>query len=123
MATKSQRLQTPPSKKAAPKKRAPRRDTKVDTSLPGVSASDRKAGMKNGRWSTAERNVHRSGKPDATHLLEDSATGKPSRKSTRRSADHTKRDSNLRRRETRRTRSPAARQAKAAARAASPRSH
>jgi hypothetical protein len=123
MATKSARRLSPPATNSAPKKRRPRRDTNVDTSLPGVSATDRKAGLKNGRWSTAERNEHRSGKSNAAHTLEDSATGKPSRKSTRKSAAHTKPDSNLRRRETRRVRSPAARQAKAAARRASPRSH
>lgn len=123
MATKSPKLQPSPTAKAASKKTRGRRDVNVDTSLPGVSATDRKAGLENGEWSTAARNVHRAGKPNATHALEDSATGKPSRKSTRRSADHAKRDSNLRNRETRRVRSPAARQAKAAARRASPRSH
>jgi hypothetical protein len=123
MATKSQKLQPPRATKSAQKKPRPRRDVNVDTSLPGVSATDRKAGLKNGQLSTAARNVHRAGKPNATHALEDSATGKPSRKSTRGSADHAKRDSNLRNRETRRVRSPAARQAKAAARRVSPRSH
>ena len=57
----------------------------VDTSLPGVSATDRKAGG----GSTAARNVKRS-TSRATAALEDSATGKPSRKSTRGSANRTK---------------------------------
>jgi hypothetical protein len=57
----------------------------IDTSQPGVSASDRKAGG----GSTAARNVKRS-TSRATAALEDSATGKPSRKSTRGSANRTK---------------------------------
>jgi hypothetical protein len=57
----------------------------VDTSLPGISASARKAGG----GSTAARNVKRS-TSRATAALEDSATGKPSRKSTRGSANRSK---------------------------------
>jgi hypothetical protein len=57
----------------------------VDTSLPGVSATDRKAGGA----STAARNVKRS-TSRATASLEDSATDKPSRKSTRGSANRSK---------------------------------
>lgn len=57
----------------------------VDTSKPGVSATHRKAGG----GSTAARNVkHTSSR--ATAALEDSATGTPSRKSTRRSANRAK---------------------------------
>jgi hypothetical protein len=48
--------------------------------------------------------------PRATHALERSAT-KPSRKSTRRSANHVKSDSNLRRRQMRRVRAPSSRAA------------
>ena len=44
-----------------------------------------------------------------THDLEDSGTGRPSRKSTRKGAHHAKPDSQLRRRATRRARSPVAR--------------
>lgn len=58
---------------------------RVDTSQPGVSATDRKAGGS----STAARNVKRS-TSRATAALEDSATGKPSRKSTRGSANRAK---------------------------------
>jgi ribosome-associated translation inhibitor RaiA len=57
----------------------------VDTSLPGLSASDRKAGG----GSTAARNVKRN-TSRATAALEDSATGKPSRKSTRGSVNRSK---------------------------------
>lgn len=67
---------------ARPEKR--RRDAYVDTSLPGVSASDRRAGGD----MTARRNTRkRTGR--ATAALEDSRT-KPSRKSTRRSANRSK---------------------------------
>lgn len=58
---------------------------RVDTSQPGVSATDRKAGG----GSTAARNVKRR-TSRATAALEDSATGKPSRKSTRASANRAK---------------------------------
>ena len=128
MATKSLRLQkwertSSSSKAKAAKKPRRRRDVDVDTSRVGVSATDRKAGLKNGTWLTQERNVHRAGKPDASFALEDSATGQPSRKFTRSSSNHIKPDSNLRRRQTRKTRSPQVRHAKAAARQSSPRGH
>jgi hypothetical protein len=57
----------------------------VDTSKPGISASDRKAGG----GSTAARNVKRRSSR-ATAALEDSASGRPSRKSTRASANRAK---------------------------------
>ncbi|HEY8943186.1 MAG TPA: HPF/RaiA family ribosome-associated protein [Polyangiaceae bacterium] len=57
----------------------------VDTSRPGLSATDKKAG----RGSTAARNVKlRTSR--ATAALEDSATRRPSRKSTRKSANRAK---------------------------------
>jgi hypothetical protein len=64
-----------------------------------------------GNEHTAARNVsgHAGRRGGAT--LEDSANGKPSRKSTRRSADHTKRTTNLQLRETRKVTSPSARAA------------
>ena len=61
-----------------------RRDAYVDTSLPGTSASDRRAGG----GMTARRNTLARPRR-ATAALEDSRT-KPSRKSTRRSANHGK---------------------------------
>jgi ribosome-associated translation inhibitor RaiA len=93
-----------------------RRDVPVDTSLPGVSATARKAGGS----STAARNtkLRDSG---MSYTLEDSAQERPSRKSTRRSADRAKSDSNLHRRETRAVRAPSARAARASARATGPR--
>lgn len=86
-----------------------RRDRPVDTARPGWSATDRRAGGA----STAARNVkgriHR-----ASAALEDSATGRPSRKSTRKSANRLKQDTGLRAREIARARSPKTRAIKAA---------
>ena len=75
-----------------------------------MSATDKKAGGN----STADRNrsVHAAKK--ASYELEDSATGVPSRKSTRRSENRVKPDSNLKRRQTRATSSPKARATRAA---------
>lgn len=66
-----------------PEKR--RRDQPVDTSAPGVSASDRKAGY----GSTARRNT-KARTTKATATLEDSRQDRPSRKSTRKSANRAK---------------------------------
>jgi hypothetical protein len=67
---------------------------------------------------TASRNVKIDRGDHATHDLEDSGSGRPSRKSTRKSAHHAKTDSQLRNRAVRRARSPKARRAKEAARGA-----
>ena len=61
-----------------------RRDQIADTAKPRTSATDRKAGG----HATARRNV-KARAPRATAMLEDSRT-KPSRKSTRRSANRVK---------------------------------
>jgi hypothetical protein len=67
-----------------PKKpRRPRRDVPVDTSKPGTSATDRKAG--GGSTAARNRSVHAARKGGVA--LEDSRT-KPSRKSTRRGKGH-----------------------------------
>ncbi|MEO8380650.1 MAG: hypothetical protein ABI779_13375 [Acidobacteriota bacterium] len=79
----------PPKPKQPPKRR---RDVPVDTSKPGVSASDRKAGA--GR--SGARNLLSQANAKAGASLEDSATGKPSRKSTRKSQGGVKRTANLR---------------------------
>jgi hypothetical protein len=60
----------------------PRRDVTVDTSMPGVSATDRRAGARHAGI--------RAGKK-ALFALETSA-GKPSRKSTRKAANRQKTD-------------------------------
>lgn len=84
----------------------------IDTSKPGVSATDRKAGGN----STARRNSKKND-AGARYTLEDSATGKPSRKSTRRSANAQKPDNQLKNRQTRATTSPKARAGRASAQA------
>jgi hypothetical protein len=87
-----------------------RRDLWIDTSLPGVSETDRKAGG----GSSAARNtrLRRSG---MGYTLEDSAR-KPSRKSTRRSANRAKSGSKLARRQRRGTHAPKARTRRASVR-------
>lgn len=81
-----------------------RGDSWVDTSRPGVSASDRKAGG----GSTAARNVRlRARRASAT--LEDSARARPSRKSTRKSANRSKAASKLARAKKRAHHTPSAR--------------
>jgi hypothetical protein len=92
-----------------PEKR--RRDVWVDTAQPGTSASDRKVGA----GSTARRNT-KLNLAGMTTMLEDSAQGRPSRKSTRKSAGGAKRDTNLRLRATNKAHAPGARARKARAR-------
>lgn len=89
MATKAERFLYQ-EQRSGPKKakRAPRRrrDNPVDTALPGVSATDRKVG---GGW-TIQRNYSKRLAEQGLHMLENSATGKASRVSTRRSANGAK---------------------------------
>jgi hypothetical protein len=92
-----------------PEKR--RRDVPVDTALPGVSASDRKVGA----GATARRNT-KLNLAGMTAALEDSATGKPSRKNTRRSTNRAKSGAKLERRAKRELLAPQARARRAAAR-------
>jgi hypothetical protein len=87
--------------RAAARPEKVRRDSLVDTAQPGVSASARKAGG----GSTARRNTKQN-LAGLTSALEDSAQDRPSRKSTRRSANRAKRDSNLNRRQTRKVSAP-----------------
>ncbi len=93
---------------------AQRRGKHVDTSAPGVSATTRKAGG----GSTAARNPSKRARK-ATTRLEDSATGKPSRKSTRGSANRAKAGSKQRRAAVRTARSPKRKATKAQARGTS----
>jgi hypothetical protein len=85
-----QRDANPPKPKSPPRKR---RDSPVDTSRPGVSATDRKAGG----GSSGGRNKSARAARKGGARLEDSATGKPSRKSTRKSVGRVKRTTELRR--------------------------
>ena len=94
--------------KKAKKPPKPRRDIGVDTSLPGTSATDRRAG--NG--SSGPRNLKKKGSRKATVKMEDSV-GRPSRKSTRKAANHSKPGNNLTRRQIRRSSSPKTRAMKA----------
>jgi hypothetical protein len=111
MATKSERFHARTQRKANPPKakkpRGPRRDKPVDTSKPGVSATDRRAGM------TGSANRASSAREGAA--LEESASKRPSRKSTRKSHGRVKRTTNLQRRAIRKTRSPKTRASKAKA--------
>lgn len=88
-----------------------RRDAWVDTAQPGVSASNRRAGA----GSTASRNT-KLRTPRATAALEDSAQPRPSRKSTRKSANHAQGAQKLAQRARSAASSPQTRAAAAAAR-------
>lgn len=96
---------------AAERPEKARRDALVDTSQPGVSATERKAGG----GSTARRNAKLSS-DGMSSMLEDSAQDRPSRKSTRRSANRIKRDAPGRIARLMTVRSPKARANKATAR-------
>jgi hypothetical protein len=88
-----------------PEKR--RRDRFIDTAAPGVSETDRKAGGGSSAARNTKLRLARMG-----YTLEDSA-GKPSRKSTRKSANRAKSGSKLARQQKRRIRSPKARATRA----------
>lgn len=91
--------------KAKSSKPAKPKAVTADTSLPGVSASDKKRGQGH----TESRNASTHADKKASFKLEDSATGRPSRKSTRGSSNRVKADSNLKQRQTRETTSPKSR--------------
>ncbi len=88
MATKAEEFRywterSGPKKPKSPPR--PRRDVPVDTAQPGVSATDRRAGRK--------ESLHAAKK--AAYVLEDSK-GRPSRRSTRKSSNRQKTDSQMR---------------------------
>ena len=83
---------------------ARRRAVPVDTSRPGSSATDRRAGG----GATAARNTMARA-PRANAMLEDSAKARPSRKSTRRSANHAKQGTELERKAAMKSQTPSAR--------------
>lgn len=111
MATKAQMFRAQQQREANPPKpkqpRPPRRDLGVDTSRPGVSATDRKIG----HGSTAARNLSKRAEKKGGARLEDSATGRPSRKSTR--PGRLKPSGGLRHKAVRNAHSPKAQAAKA----------
>lgn len=88
-----------------------RRDLPLDTSEPGTSADDRKAGYGH----TAKRNT-KLNTAGMTHALEDSTTGRPSRKSTRAGTNRVKPDSQLTRRTRDAVQSPQSQAARATTR-------
>lgn len=116
MATKAQLFKAAQQRKAAKERSSDekrpskpqvrkRGDEEVDTSEPGVSASDRKVGAK----STATRNVSNRAAKKARAVLEESESGTPSRKSTRKSGTRTKSASRLERKVAGKSTSPSAR--------------
>ncbi len=112
MATKAELVRSEAQRSGRKKAKSPRRarrDVPVDTAQPGMSATDRKAGG----GSTAARNKKKKARGGAA--LEDSALARPTRKSTRKSSNRTKPDSNLARRATRKATSPKARARRAIA--------
>ena len=96
-----QREAKPPKPKQPPKRR---RDNPVDTSLPGVSSTSRKANA----HASGSRNEHSPSDNKGGPKLE-ASNGKPSRKSTRKSAGHVKTASNLQLRAIGRTSAPKSR--------------
>jgi len=94
------------SRKAKPKPKAHAAPRSVDAATAGVS----------GEGHAQQNFSHRSNNKGGP-ALEVSASGKPSRKSTRSSASHVKQASNLTSRQTRRVTSPQARATRAVARA------
>lgn len=89
MATKAERFRywserSGPRKPKSPPR--PRRDVPVDTSKPGVSATDRKVGPRKPSPKVAKK---------AAYVLE-VADGRPSRKSTRKAANRQRTDAKMR---------------------------
>lgn len=87
----------PKSKAKKPAK--PKQWEGVDTAKPGISATNAKRGLGH----TAPRNKSQHADRKAAVVLEDSATGRPSRKSSRKSSNRIKADANLHSRQTRRS--------------------
>lgn len=112
MATKAERFKAETERSG--KKKAPQPKRRVTEK----SAPAKKAGRRTDEADhTATRNVSKRAADKAETTLEDSESGRPSRKSTRSSANRSKPASNLARRAVRSTRSPESRSAKSAAKA------
>lgn len=99
-------------KTAKPKKAKKPKRSRADTSLPGVSATD----DRRGKGHTAERNRSQHAERKAAVVLEDSESGKPSRKSSRRSANRLKSAAGLEKEAARRLNTPKAKATRARAR-------
>ena len=109
MSTKAERARsrTERSKPPKPKKAYVPKGTRARSVAAEVTNGGYAGGV------TATRNVKSSRGDHPTHGLEDSATGRPTRKSTRKGANRVKPDSQLRRRAVRQSQSPEARAASA----------
>lgn len=99
-------------KNAKPKKAKKPKRSEVDTAEPGVSATDDRRGIAH----TADRNRSRHAERKAAVVLEDSESGKPSRKSSRRSANRLRMASGLEKEAARRLNTPKAKATRAKAR-------
>lgn len=112
MATKAERFKAETERSG--KKKSPQPKRRVTEK----SAPAKKAGRRTDEKDhTGTRNVSKSAAKKAEVVLEDSESGRPSRKSTRKSANRGKQASNLERRAIRTARSPATRAEKSAAKA------
>lgn len=91
MSTKAEEFRYWAERSGAKKPKQParlRKDSPVNTAQPGVSATDRKAAPN-------RKPSLRAGKK-AMYALEDSATGRPSRKSTRKASNRQRTDAQMR---------------------------
>lgn len=116
MSTKAEAFLAKQQRKAQPKvaKKVgkPKRNDPVDTSLPGVSATDRRAG----HGPSGARNESARGAKKGGAAMEAVDRGPASRKSTRGSAGRADRTSNQRMQATRKAAAPASVASRAAAR-------
>ncbi len=112
MATKAERFKSETQRSGPKKPPQPKRRVKKDA--PPDEAEGRRV---EDAATTAKRNVSKRAAKKAEVALEDSATGRPSRKSTRGSANRGKIASSLERRTQRKVSSPKARSTKNAAKA------
>ncbi|WP_394845991.1 hypothetical protein LZC95_00825 [Pendulispora brunnea] len=119
MSTRAEEFAAIAERSGPKKKKSPAKTTKTKKATEARArgralqkTSGRPAGGK-----TARRNIKKDDAERATHALEDSGSGRPSRKSTRSGANRVKADSQLKRRQTRATSAPKTRARKAAAKA------
>jgi hypothetical protein len=108
MATKAEKFKAKAERSGPKKTKAPAKKKKTVETVEAVEAAAPKAPKRahaaRGEGHTATRNASHHAEKKASFALEDSAT-KPSRKSTRASANHSKNESALRRRQIQRARS------------------
>jgi hypothetical protein len=114
MATRSQVFRSEQERSGTNRKKA---STKQASNGAGrkKASTDNDAPVKLEKLRKLSRNASLRADTKTGFALEESATGKPSRKSTRGGGNHLKPDSNLKRRETRKINSPESRAARASA--------